>query len=107
MSRAVGGCGAAHVVRAAVRALVEVAVCALVMDVGFYYSHRLLHHPRLYAAIHKFHHSLTTPVAIGAECARPHWTYAFLYGSPIGQMLSRVRAGMRTRSSSSCPTSRP
>ncbi|EWC47406.1 hypothetical protein DRE_00374 [Drechslerella stenobrocha 248] len=37
----------------------------------FYYSHRILHHPRLYPRIHKVHHRFTAPVALAAQYAHP------------------------------------
>ncbi|KAF3920119.1 hypothetical protein AA313_de0202188 [Arthrobotrys entomopaga] len=43
----------------------------LVREVLFYYSHRILHHPRLYPKIHKIHHRFTAPVALAAQYAHP------------------------------------
>jgi methylsterol monooxygenase/4-alpha-methyl-delta7-sterol-4alpha-methyl oxidase len=40
-------------------------------DFTFYWSHRLLHHPRLYPHIHKMHHTFNTTVGIAAEYAHP------------------------------------
>ncbi|GIY81623.1 hypothetical protein CDAR_587272 [Caerostris darwini] len=61
------------------RVLFEIAVCALVEEVGFYYSHRLLHHPRLYKHIHKRHHEWTSPIAITA-----------IYCHPVEHILSNL-----------------
>jgi len=44
----------------------QVGVLLLVEEVLFYYTHRLLHHPLLFRAIHSVHHSYTAPVAIAA-----------------------------------------
>lgn len=49
----------------------ELTVCILVEEAGFYYSHRLLHHPRLYRYIHKQHHEWTSPIAITAVYCHP------------------------------------
>ncbi|XP_043218286.1 fatty acid hydroxylase domain-containing protein 2-like isoform X1 [Amphibalanus amphitrite] len=51
--------------------LLEIAVCLLVEEVAFYYSHRLLHSPRLYKKIHKWHHEWTSPISITALYAHP------------------------------------
>ncbi|RKP04418.1 hypothetical protein THASP1DRAFT_9916, partial [Thamnocephalis sphaerospora] len=49
----------------------DLIVFALVEEIGFYYSHRLLHHPRIYKYIHKRHHEYTAPVGITAIYAHP------------------------------------
>lgn len=49
----------------------DILVCILLREVLFYYSHRLLHHPRLYARIHKMHHRFVAPVALAAQYAHP------------------------------------
>lgn len=37
----------------------------------FYTSHRALHHPKIYARIHKQHHRFTAPMAFAAQYAHP------------------------------------
>jgi len=44
--------------------LVELCVYILVEEFGFYYSHRLSHHPKLYKHFHKIHHEWTAPISI-------------------------------------------
>lgn len=52
-------------------ALFEIAVCILVEEFGFYYSHRLLHHKKIYKHIHKQHHMWQSPMAITAIDCHP------------------------------------
>ncbi|XP_023227885.1 fatty acid hydroxylase domain-containing protein 2-like [Centruroides sculpturatus] len=53
------------------RFLFELIIFLLLEEVAFYYSHRLLHHPKLYKYIHKRHHELISPFAIGALYCHP------------------------------------
>lgn len=48
------------------RVLLDLAVCILVDEIGFYYSHRLCHHSFFYKHIHKQHHEWQSPIAITA-----------------------------------------
>jgi len=43
----------------------------LVEEIGFYYGHRLAHHPSIYGAVHKIHHTYFSPVAYSAVYAHP------------------------------------
>ena len=45
--------------------------CVVVEEIGFYYSHRLFHHPALYKHFHKIHHEFTAPIAVAAVYAHP------------------------------------
>lgn len=51
--------------------LLELAIFIIVEEIGFYYSHRLLHHRLVYRYIHKKHHEWTSPVAVTAIYCHP------------------------------------
>lgn len=44
-------------------------VAIVLNDVGFYWTHRLLHHKSLYSRFHKQHHTYVGPVSFSAEHA--------------------------------------
>merc|ERR1711991_43805 len=49
-----------------------IVVLTLLSEVGFYFSHRLLHEvPFLYRHVHKYHHQFRTPIALAAEAQHP------------------------------------
>ena len=51
-------------------------------EVGFFYSHYLLHHPKLYAPIHKIHHEFKATTGMAALYAHPIEAF-FGYYSPF------------------------
>ncbi|XP_046457152.1 fatty acid hydroxylase domain-containing protein 2-like [Daphnia pulex] len=61
------------------RVLLELAVFIVVEEIVFYYSHRFLHHRRLYKYIHKKHHEWTAPIAVTA-----------IYCHPLEHLLSNI-----------------
>lgn len=61
------------------KVLLDLAVCILVDEIGFYYSHRLFHKKFFYKHIHKKHHLWQSPIAITAT-----------YCHPLEQILSNV-----------------
>ncbi|CAG2212194.1 FAXDC2 [Mytilus edulis] len=53
------------------RVVVDIIMFSLVEEFGFYYSHRLMHHPIVYKYIHKIHHEWTAPIGIICIYAHP------------------------------------
>lgn len=51
--------------------LVQLGICVLVEEFCFYYSHRILHHPRFYKHFHKTHHEWTAPIGIVSIYCHP------------------------------------
>jgi sterol desaturase/sphingolipid hydroxylase (fatty acid hydroxylase superfamily) len=51
--------------------LLSMALMALFHDAYFYWTHRLLHHPALYARVHRVHHLSTTPSPWAAYSFHP------------------------------------
>ena len=49
----------------------QTVFCMFMEDTMFYWSHRLLHHPKIYAKIHKKHHEFNNPVGFISEYAHP------------------------------------
>jgi len=43
----------------------------LLTDAGLYFAHRLLHRPRLFRMIHRFHHRYTSPTAFTSMAMHP------------------------------------
>ncbi|KAL7293813.1 hypothetical protein TKK_0012873 [Trichogramma kaykai] len=43
----------------------------VIEEIGFYYSHRLLHHPSIYRFVHKRHHEWQAPIAIVSIYCHP------------------------------------
>ena len=66
------------------RELVCLFLSYIVIDVWFYWTHRLLHWGPLYRHVHKMHHRFKAPTAIAAVYAHP---VEFLLGNTAGVIL--------------------
>lgn len=53
------------------RVLLELGVFIVIEEIGFYYSHRLVHHRKIYKHIHKKHHEWIAPIAVVAIYCHP------------------------------------
>ncbi len=56
----------------------------IIVDLWFYWTHRLLHVPPLYVWIHKFHHRFKAPTSVASMYANP---IEFVLGNLIGVQL--------------------
>lgn len=60
-----------HVLPSFHEVLIELAILIVIEEIGFYYAHRMFHHPMIYKHIHKKHHEWTAPVALMAVYCHP------------------------------------
>ncbi len=51
--------------------LSQVGVSSALLSGGFYWTHRILHHPVMYKRFHKQHHEYTGTIGFAAEHAHP------------------------------------
>jgi len=70
-------------------------IALLLREVLFYTSHRALHHPKIYAQIHKQHHKFTAPMAFAAQYAHPI-EHLLANTMPIVLPLMLMRANILT-----------
>lgn len=58
---------------------VQMAICVVIREFYFYYSHRILHMRQFYERIHKKHHEWAAPIAVSA-----------IYCSPLEHVWSNI-----------------
>lgn len=61
------------------KVMLDLVICLLCQEIGFYYSHRLLHSKMLYKRLHKLHHEYQAPYGLTA-----------IYCHPIEHILSNI-----------------
>jgi hypothetical protein len=66
------------------QALKDLAVMGVVIEVWFYSTHRLLHWPPLFKAVHKLHHRFHAPTAVASMFAHP---FEYVVGNSLGVVL--------------------
>lgn len=60
----------------------------VVEDTAFYWSHRTLHHPKLYPYIHKLHHEYYNPISLSALYSHPiEYLIGSLGSTSLGMLL--------------------
>jgi methylsterol monooxygenase len=73
----------------------QLFVSVIVVEIGFYYFHRLLHHPLLYRRIHKQHHEWIAPVAMCSVYCHPvEYILSNLIPVVAGPMITRAHASV-------------
>ena len=66
----------------------KIFIMFAIVSVWFYTTHRMLHFKCFYKTIHKIHHSLTAPTAMGAVYTHP---LEFVWGNVAGVALGKLR----------------
>lgn len=75
-----------------VELLAQVTFCMLMEDFSFYWSHRTLHHPKIYPKIHKTHHEYIEAVCISSEYAHP---LEYIFGNVLTTNIGGLILGKR------------
>ena len=71
---------------------VQVIFCMMVEDTVFSFSHRILHHPKLYPTIHKIHHEHRVTFCLSPLHAHP---LEYILGNVLPVMLGPALLGHR------------
>ena len=73
----------------------ELAIFGVVEEIGFYYSHRMVHLPFFYKHIHKKHHEWTAPIGIVSIYAHP-FEHFFSNLTPVALGMLLMRSHLAT-----------
>ena len=79
------------------RFAVELVLAWLWIDMLAYYIHRLFHSPRLYKAVHKWHHRYRAPTMFAAIAMHPLEVLWRAVQAPDGSSLSMLGSSTSTR----------
>ncbi len=73
----------------------ELGWCVFWFEAAFYYTHRLMHVPKMYNVFHHFHHQLTHPIGFGALYAHPvEFVTGNFLPAAIGMLTMRGKVSM-------------
>ena len=62
--------------------------CMICEDTGFYFIHRIMHHPSVYQYVHKMHHEYSTTTSIAAEYSHPlEYAFGVMLPTAIGPAI--------------------
>ena len=62
----------------------QIMFCMLIEDITFYFSHRLLHHPKIYPSIHKIHHENKVNFCLAAFHTHP---IEYIFGNILPMVM--------------------
>ena len=74
----------------------DLLVFLVIEEIGFYYGHRLMHHPVLYKRFHKMHHEFTAPFGMTGKlyfkgkCITNFKVVLGTYAHPVEHILVNV-----------------
>ncbi|XP_032780137.1 fatty acid hydroxylase domain-containing protein 2 [Daphnia magna] len=69
------------------QALLDFTILFICEEIGVYYVHRLVHHPKLYITVHKKHHEWRAPVAIASMYSTPIEYLLLLGAAAVGPLI--------------------
>lgn len=70
----------------------QLLFCMLMEDLVFHFSHRMLHHPRLYPHIHKIHHEHKVTVSFSSQYAHPiEYIFGNVLPATVGPLILDTR----------------